>query len=154
MSAIHRRAGRLKEAEGFEYAASQLPEDQSWANPFTADLATRGRGQKILVETITSHEAVGNYPAAVETARRLADMYPTPRSQLLLGRALGYTGDYDAAIPVLEDAIHGDPNLVMAHAFLGVARFELAERAHAAGQRAVADSYYHKAVAALDKAVE
>ena len=113
-----------------------------------------GRGQKILVETITSHEAVSNYPAAVETARRLADMYPTPRSQLLLGRALGYTGDYDAAIPVLEDAIHGDPNLVMAHAFLGVARFELAERAHAAGQRAVADSYYHKAVAALDKAVE
>ena len=35
------------------------------------------------------------------------------------------------AVPVLEDAVAGDPKLVMAHAFLGIAHFERGELAEA-----------------------
>ena len=38
MAALSRRAGRTKEADGFEYAAGLLPPDHQWANPFAAEV--------------------------------------------------------------------------------------------------------------------
>jgi tetratricopeptide (TPR) repeat protein len=154
LAALHRRAGRTKEAGGFEYASSLLPDDLHWPNPFVEEMAKYKRGQHVLIDTVTRNELSGNHPAAVATAQRLVDLYPSPRTQLLLGRALLHFKDFEKASLVLEDTLHGDPNLVMAHAFLGMSRFELAELAHAAGHRKAAEDQYTKAISALDKAIE
>jgi tetratricopeptide (TPR) repeat protein len=154
LATLHRREGRVKDAEGFEYASSLLPPDRVWPNPFADEVAALQRGPRVLVETVTQFEQQGNYAAAVATANRLVDLYPSPKNQLLLGRSLVSLKKYDAAIPVLEDTIHGDPGLVMAYAFLGTAWFERGERADTDGRRADANGYYVKAIAALDKAVE
>lgn len=153
LAAYYRRAGRTAQAEGFEYATSLLPQDYVWANPYDRELSQYQRGQHVLVEVVTSHEQSGNHQAAVETAQRLAASYPGPRTQLMLGRALVNLTDFGAAVPVLEDAVAADPNLVMAHAFLGVARFGMAEEAEEAGRPARAVDEYTKAVAALGRAV-
>lgn len=153
LAALHRRAGRMKAAEGFEYAASLLPPDMTWLNPCGEEVGEYQRGRRALVEAVTQAEGHGDYRAAAAAARRLSDLYPGPQTQLMLGRSLVSKGDFETAIPVLEDSIHADPKLVMAHAFLGMAWFGRGERADAAGLRAVADGYYAKAVAALDRAV-
>ncbi len=154
LAAIHRRLGHQKEADGFERASSMLPEDWTWENPFAEEVAEFQRGRHSLFETVNLYNTQGNFRAAADAARRLADLYPTPQSQLMLGRTLVNLTDYESAVPVLEDTLHGDPNMVMAHAFLGIAWYGLAQRADEAGRRTEAEADYAKATAALDKAVE
>jgi tetratricopeptide (TPR) repeat protein len=154
LAALHRQAGKTKDAEGFEYAASLLPEDRPWPNPFEEEMAGYLRGRQALFDAVTRAEERNDYKAAAEAARRFNDLYPSPESDLVLGRTLVESGDPETAIPILEDALARDPNLIMARAFLGMAWFHRGERADAAGHRSEAEGHYLKAVAALGRAVE
>ncbi len=153
LAAYHRRAGHAADADGFEYAATLLPPDYQWANPYDREMGDYQRGEHVLINKVSNHEQAGNHPAAVELARRLVDLYPSPRTQLMLGRALVSKTEFAAAVPVLEDAVAGDPDLVMAHGYLGLARFGLAEAADVAGDTARAADEYTKALAAMGRAV-
>ena len=154
VAGIHRRRGNSKDAAGFEYAASLLPPDREWPNPFAAEAADLARGRHALVEEATRRERDGDAAGAVAVADRLTRQYPGPASQVLLGRMLVTAGRNDEAAGVLADALRADPGQATAHAFLGIAVFQEGERAEAAGDRAAADASYRRAAAVFATAAE
>jgi tetratricopeptide (TPR) repeat protein len=155
MAELTRRAGRAKEADGFDYAAGLLPPDHYWANPFAAEVADLRRGRRALMDRYVAQEAAHEDRAAVHTATALADQYPSVETQMLLLRALVNVGDYPAALAVADDILR-DPDgrkLVTAHSFLGLARLGLADRAEAEGRKADADRLLAQAAEALGESV-
>ena len=46
MAELSRRAGKAKDADGFDYAAGLLPPDHEWANPFAVEIAALWRGRR------------------------------------------------------------------------------------------------------------
>ncbi len=155
MAELTRRAGRAKEADGFDYAAGLLPPDHHWANPFAAEVADLRRGRRALMDRYVAQEAAREDRAAVHTATALADQYPSVETQMLLLRALVNAGDYPAALAVADDILRdGDGRrLVTAHSFLGLARLGLADRAEAEGRKADADRLLAQAAEALGESV-
>ena len=155
MAALSRRAGRVKDADGFDYAAGLLPPDHHWANPIAAEVADLRRGRRSLMDRYVAQEAAREDRAAVHTATALADQYPSAETQMMLLRALVNVGDYPAAAAVADDILR-DPDgrkLVTAHAFLGLARLGLADRAEAEGRKADADRLLAQAAEALGESV-
>jgi tetratricopeptide (TPR) repeat protein len=155
MAELSRRAGRAKDADGFDYAAGLLPPDHHWANPFTDEVAELFRGRRALMQRYVAQEAAHEERAAVRTGTALADQYPSVETQMLLLRALVNAGDYPAALAVADDILR-DPdgrNLVTAHSFLGLARLGLADRAEAEGRKADADRLLAQAAEALGESV-
>jgi tetratricopeptide (TPR) repeat protein len=154
MAELSRRAGRTKDADGFDYAAGQLPPDHFWANPFTAEMTDLRRGRRALMDRYVTQEAARDR-AVVHTATALADQYPSVETQVLLLRALVNAGDYPAAVAVADDIMR-DPDgrkLVTAHSSLGLARIGLADRAEAEGRKADADRLLAQAAEALGESV-
>jgi tetratricopeptide (TPR) repeat protein len=155
MAEMNRRAGRTKEADGFDYAAGLLPPDHHWENPFAAEVAELQRGRRRLMQQYVAQEAAGDGRATVHTATALADQYPSVETQMLLLRALVNEGDYPAALAVADDILR-DPAgklLVTAHSFLGLARLGMADRAQAQGRKAEADRLLAQAAEALGESV-
>jgi tetratricopeptide (TPR) repeat protein len=155
MAELSRRAGRRKDADGFDYAAGLLPPDYLWANPFAAQVAELRRGRRALLDRYVAQEAAREDKAAVHTATALADQYPSVETQLMLLRALVNAGDYPAAVAVADDILR-DPEgrkLVTAHSFLGLARLGLADRAEAEGRKADAGRLLTQAAEALGESV-
>jgi tetratricopeptide (TPR) repeat protein len=155
MAELNRRAGRAKDADGFDYAAGLLPPDQPWANPFAAEVADLQRGRRVLMKQYVAEEAAREYRAAFHTATALADQYPSVETQMLLLRALVNAQDYPAAVAVADDIMR-DPDgrkLPTAHAFLGFAQVGLADRAGAEGRKADADRLLAQAAEALGESV-
>jgi tetratricopeptide (TPR) repeat protein len=155
MAELTRRAGRTKEADGFDYAAGLLPPDHHWANPFTAAVADLRRGRRALMNRYVAQEAAREDRATVHTATALADQYPSVETQMLLLRALVNAGDYPAALAVADDILRDEDGrrLVTAHSFLGLARLGLADRAVAEGRKADADRLLAQAAEALGESV-
>ena len=155
MAELARRAGRTKDAEGFEYAAGLLPPDHHWANPFAAEVAELRRGRRVLMDRYVAQEAAQEDRAAVHTATTLADQYPSVETQMLLLRALVNAGDYPAARAVADDIMRDTDGrqLVTAHSFLGLARLGLADRAEAEGRKADADRLLAQAAEAFAESV-
>ncbi len=155
MAELSRRAGRAKDADGFDYAAGLLPPDHHWPNPFAAEIAGLWRGRRALMDRYVAQEAAGEIRAAVHTGTALADQYPSVETQIMLLRALVNAGDYPAAVAVADDILR-DPDgrkLVTAHSFLGLARLGLADRAEAEGRKADADRLLAQAAEALGESV-
>jgi tetratricopeptide (TPR) repeat protein len=155
MAELTRRAGRTKEADKFEYAASLLPPDHHFANPFTAEVSALWRGRRALMNRIVAQEAAKEDRAAVHTANALADQYPSVETQMMLLRALVNAGDYPAALAVGDDILRNEEGkrLVTAHLFLGLARLGLADRAEATGRKADTDKLLAQAVASFGETV-
>src|SRR5207302_1441271 len=103
MAELSRRAGKVKDAEGFDYAAGLLPQDDPWANPFTSPLNVLRRGRRALMDRYVVEEAAQSYRAAVQTATALADQYPSVATQMILLRGLVNAGEYPAAVAVADD---------------------------------------------------
>jgi tetratricopeptide (TPR) repeat protein len=155
MAELSRRAGRAKDADGFDYAAGLLPPDHHWANPFAEQVAELRRGRRALMDRYVAQEAAREDKVAVHTATALADQYPSVETQLMLLRALVNAGDYPAAVAVADDIMR-DPDgrkLVTAHSFLGLARLGLADRAEAEGRKADAHRLLAQAAEALGESV-
>jgi tetratricopeptide (TPR) repeat protein len=155
MAEVTRRAGRAKEADGFDYAASLLPPDHDWPNPFAAEVADLWRGRRALTSLYLSQEEAQQNQAAVTTASALADQYPSVETQMFLLRALVNAGDFPAAVAVADDILR-DPEgqrLFTAHFFLGLARLGLADRAEAKGLKADANPLLDQAVEAFSKSI-
>ncbi len=108
MAELSRRAGRAKDADGFDYAASQLPPDHHWPNVFADEVADLRRGRRALMNRYVTQETAHEDKANVRTATALADQYPSVETQLLLLRALVNAGDYPAAVAVADDILR-DP---------------------------------------------
>jgi tetratricopeptide (TPR) repeat protein len=155
MAELSRRAGRAKDADGFDYAAGLLPPDYHWANPFAEEVKALWRGRRALMERYVGQEAAHDDRAVVQTATALADQYPSIETQMLLLRALVNAGDYPAALAVADDIMR-DPDgrmLVTAHSFLGLARLGMADRAEAEGRKADTDRLLAQAAEALGESV-
>jgi tetratricopeptide (TPR) repeat protein len=137
MAELSRRTGRTKDADAFDYAASLVPPDHHWANPFDIEVADLGRGRRALMDLYVEQEAAHEGKTAVHTATALADQYPSVETQVLLLRALVNAGDYAAAVAVADDILRDADGrkLVNAHSSLGLARIGLADRAEADGRK-------------------
>ena len=155
LAELNRRAGRAKDADGFEYAASLLPPDNRWMTPFDAEVFTLWRGRRALVSTYVAQEGARNDRVAVRTATALADQYPSVETQMMLLRALVSVGEYRAAVAVADDMLRdeGGRRLVNAHTSLGVARIGLADRAEVEGRKDDADRLLAQAVEAFGESV-
>jgi tetratricopeptide (TPR) repeat protein len=155
MAELSRRAGRTKDAEGFDYAAGLLPPDYHWANSYTAEVSNLLRGRKALMNRYVGQEAAHDDKACVHTATALADQYPSAETQLMLLRALVNSGDYSGAVAVADDILR-DPDgrkLVTAHSFLGLAQLGLADRAEAEGRKPAAERLLAQAAESLGESV-
>jgi tetratricopeptide (TPR) repeat protein len=155
MAELSRRAGRAKDADGFDYAAGLLPPDNHWANAFAAEVAELWRGRRALMNRYVAQEAAHEDRAAAHTATALADQYPSVETQMMLLRALVNAGDYPPAVAVADDIMR-EPDgrkLVTAHSFLGLARLGLADRAEAEGRKADAERLLAQAAEALGESV-
>jgi tetratricopeptide (TPR) repeat protein len=152
---LARRTGRTKDADGFEHAASLLPPDHHWANPFVAEVTDFRRGRRVLIDRLVAQEEAKEDRAAVHTATALADQYPSVETQMLLLRALVNAGDYPAAVAVADDILRDEAGrrLVTAHSFLGLARLGLADRAEAEGKKPDADRLLAQAAEAFGESV-
>jgi tetratricopeptide (TPR) repeat protein len=155
MAELSRRAGRAKDAEGFDYAAGLLPLDQPWANPFAAEVAGLRRGRRALMDRYVAQEGAREYRSGVHTATALADQYPSVETQMMLLRALVNAADYPAALAVADDILRHENGrrMVTAHLFLGLARMGLADRAEADGRKADADRLLAQAAEAVGESV-
>ncbi len=154
LAGIQRRAGNPKEAAGYEYAASLLPPDRPWPDPFLTPLGPLLRGRQALVQTITQAEGEGRFADAADTARTLVAEYPAPPNRLLLGRNLVSAGRLDEGVTVLADALRDDAGLVMAHAFTGIGELQLGQRAEGAFGKPAAEGHYRRAAESLQRATE
>jgi tetratricopeptide (TPR) repeat protein len=155
MAELSRRAGKAKDADGFDYAAGLLPPDYHWPNPFAAERATLWRGRRMLMQRYLEQQEAHEDKALFHTATALADQYPSAQTQMLLLQALVNIGDYSAALAVADD-IFRDENgrkLPTAHSFLGLARLGLADRAEAEGRKADTDRQLAQAAEALAESV-
>src|SRR5207237_8066661 len=76
MAELSRRAGRAKEADGFDYAAGLLPPDHLWANPFAAQVAELRRGRRGLMDRYVGQEAAREDKGAVHTPNALGHQSP------------------------------------------------------------------------------
>jgi tetratricopeptide (TPR) repeat protein len=155
MAELSRRAGRAKDAEGFDYAAGLLPPDHHWANQFTEEVGNLWRGRRALMNRYVAQEAAGDVRGAVHTGTALADQYPSVETQMMLLRALVNAGDYPAAAAVADDILR-EPDgrkMVSAYLFLGLARLGLADRAEAEGRKADADQLLAQAAEVLGESV-
>jgi tetratricopeptide (TPR) repeat protein len=155
LAELNRRAGRAKEADGFEYAASLLPPDNRWSTPFDAEVFTMWRGRQALQSLYVAQEAAQNDREAFRAATALADQYPSVETQVILLRALVNVGDYPGAVALADDIlrVEGGKRMVNAHSSLGVARIGLADRAEAEGRKADADRLLAQAVEAFGESV-
>lgn len=155
MAELSRRAGKVKEAEGFDSAANLFPPDARWANPYSAEVGDLRRGRRHLMDRYTAEEAAQDERALVHTATALADQYPSAETQMLLLRALVNAGEYQGAVAVADDLLRTDEGkrLVTAHSFLGLARLGLADQAEAEGRKADADRILAQAADALSESV-
>jgi tetratricopeptide (TPR) repeat protein len=155
MAELTRRAGRAKDADGFDYTASLLPPDRDWANPFAAEVAELQRGRRVLMAHFVAQETVRDDRAALHTATALADQYPSVETQIILLRALVNAGDYPAALAVADDVLRDGEGRRMdtAHQFLGLARIGMADRAEALGRKADADRLLVQAAESLGESV-
>jgi tetratricopeptide (TPR) repeat protein len=155
MAELSRRAGRAKDADGFDYAAGLLPPDHQWANPFTEEVTHLRRGRRALMDQYVVQEAAHEDKAAVHTGTALADQYPSVETQMMLLRALVNAGNYPAAVAVADDILR-DPDgqkLVTAHSFFGLAQLGLADRAEAEGRKADSDRLLAQAAEQLGESV-
>jgi tetratricopeptide (TPR) repeat protein len=155
MAELSRRADRLNDAEGYDYAAGLLPPDYHWANPFTEEVTKLWRGRRALMSRYVGLEAGNDDKGAVHTATALADQYPSVETQMILLRALVNAGDFPAAVAVAEDILRqpDGQKLVTAHSFLGLAQIGLAERAEAEGRKPDADRLLADAADELGESV-
>jgi tetratricopeptide (TPR) repeat protein len=155
MAELSRRTGKVKDAEGFDYAAGLLPQDDQWDNPFTSPLFQLRRGRRALMDRYVIQEAAQSYRAAVETATALADQYPSVETQMILLRALVNAKEYPAAVAVADDILRdeGGKRLVTAHSFLGLARLGLADRAEAEGRKGETERLLTQAAESLGESV-
>ena len=155
LAELNRRAGRAKEADGFEYAASLLPPDNRWSTPFDAEVFTVWRGRRALQSLYSAQDAAHNDREAFRAAAALADQYPSVETQMLLLRALVNVGDYPAAVAVADDLLRdeGGRRMVNVHLSLGVARIGLADRAEAEGRKSEADRLLAQAAEAFGESV-
>jgi tetratricopeptide (TPR) repeat protein len=155
MAALSRRAGKAKDADGFDYAASLLPPDYHWQNLFALEVAGLWRGRRALMQRYVEQEAAGEDKATVRTATALADQYPSVETQMLLLRAHVNAGEYRAALAVAEDIMRDEDGrkLATAHSFLGLARLGLADRAEAEGRKVDANRLLTQAAEALSESV-
>ena len=154
LASVHRRSGRTVEADGFEYAASLLPPDRPWPDPFLDPLGPLLRGRRALVDAVTQAEGEGRYDVAAELAGKLAAEYPGPPTLLLFGRNLVSAGRSAEGVRVLADALKGDGGLVMAHVFTGIGEYQLGQRAEAGFGKPAAEGHYRRAAEALQRATE
>jgi len=155
MAELSRRTNRMKDAEGFDYAAGLLPQDRPWSDPYPATVTELRRGRRALMERYVAQEEAHDTGGAVHTANALADQYPSVETQMLLLRALVNAGDFPAAVAVADDILRDEngKRLVTAHSFLGLARLGLADRAEAEGRKADADKLLAQAAEALGESV-
>jgi tetratricopeptide (TPR) repeat protein len=156
MAELMRRAGRTKDADGYDYAVSLLPPDGHWANPFAEEVKGLWRGRRALMNRIVAQEAAREDRAAVHSANALADQYPSVESQMMLLRALVNAGDYPAALAVSDDILRDGEGkkMVTAHLFLGLARLGLADRADAEKRKADTDRLLAQAAEAFEDTVK
>ena len=155
MAELTRLYGNAKEADGYDYAASLLPPDHSWANPFAVEVSEFRRGRRVLMDTYTAQEGAQDDRAAVRTATALADQYPSVETQMLLLRALVNAGDYTGAVAVAEDVLRDTQGkgLVTAHSFLGLALLGLADRAEAEGRKDASTLLLNRAIESLRESI-
>ncbi len=154
LALISRMKGNVKEADGFEYASSLLPDDSQPPNPFVDEVLQYRRGRQVLMDEVTRLEAQQDYKRASIAAQKLVASYPTPEYLLLSGRAFVNAKEYDSAIATLEDAIVADPKSVMSHASIGMAWFGKAERLDSLNRERESDELYRKAIRSFSKAIE
>jgi tetratricopeptide (TPR) repeat protein len=156
MAELARRAGRTKDADGFDYAASMLPPDRHWANSFADEVSGLRQGRRALMNRIVGLEAAHDDRAAVHTANALAEQYPSVESQMMLLRALVNAGDYPAAVAVSDDILRDGEGkrMVTAHLFLGLARLGLADRAEAVKRKDHANRLLAQAAEAFGETVK
>jgi tetratricopeptide (TPR) repeat protein len=156
MAELARRAGRTKDADGFDYTASLLPADGHWANSFAEEVSELRRGRRALMNRIVAQEAAHEDRAAVHSANALADQYPSVESQMMLLRALVNAGDYPAAVAVSDDILRDGEGkrMVTAHLFLGLARLGLADRAETVKHKDDANRLLTQAAEAFGETVK
>jgi tetratricopeptide (TPR) repeat protein len=154
LAGIYRRRGNQKEADGFEFAASQLPTDLDPSDPFMDEVRKQVRGQAALIKLAARYEESSDYRSAIEISDRIYREYPSATSLLLVGKNLVNDRQDEKAVRVLEEVIKQDNSLVIAHAFLGVANFHLAETFEKQQLRSQAEEKYRLAIQSLDRAVE
>ena len=153
LAELYRRLGNTKEADEYEHAVALLPPDTPWANPYADPVAELRRGRAMLTDTYFAQERAQDVNGVMATATTLADQYPSVETQLLLLRAMVNTRDYVAAVAVADDILRVEPNAVIAHSFLGLARLGLADRAEAEGRKADADRLLAQAAESLGESV-
>ncbi|MCI0741800.1 MAG: tetratricopeptide repeat protein [Gemmataceae bacterium] len=153
LAEMYRRLGKATDAAGYENAASLLPPDVSWPNPYANPVAELRRGRAMLMDTYFAQERAQDAAGVFATATALADQYPSVETQLLLLRAMVNSGDFTGAVAVADDVLRADPRAVTAHSFLGVARLGLADRAEAEGRKADAERLLAEAADALGESV-
>jgi tetratricopeptide (TPR) repeat protein len=155
MAELSRRAGKAKDADGFDYAAGLLPPDYHWANPFAVERAALWRGRRMLIQRYLEQQDAHEDKAIVHTAAALADQYPSAQTQMLLLQALVNVRDYAAGLAVADDILRDENGrkLPTAHSFLGLAQLGLADRAEAEGRKADSDRLLAQAAESLAESV-
>lgn len=132
----------------------RLPPDQSWPNPWMADLMRLRVKRTDRLEIYWDLERSGRAAEARNYLEQLATSSPDAEVCTLLGVSRFTAGEYPAAAEMLKSALAFDHRIAKANLILGAALLEIGEKRHKepGGAEAAAESF-REAIKAEDRAL-
>jgi tetratricopeptide (TPR) repeat protein len=128
LAALARADGDIAAAKAYEQEAAALLDDPRWPDP-VLDETTRLRvGRRGREREIDDLEKQHRYAEAAKAYLEELRQSPTPWAYIGAGINLARQHDYDAALPLLRQAVRLDPNNIQAHYTLAQVQFTRAER--------------------------
>ena len=120
---VQQRLGRTNQAEQAARILAELPNDQSWPDPFQAEIEQRKTGEKAWTDLGDEWIKAGRVAEAARLLEKTVQTYPkSDRALFFLGRARLRLGDPAGAETVLARAVQLAPDSVEAQMQLGVLR--------------------------------
>jgi tetratricopeptide (TPR) repeat protein len=114
-------------ARKFELEAAALPDDPVWPDPLLDEIVGMSVGRRGRDRLVTEYERAGLYREALQEYLNQLAEERTPK--YLLGAAINYIRlkQYDAALPLIHEALEREPNSPQAHYTMALAYFNPAE---------------------------
>ncbi|OWK34719.1 TPR repeat [Fimbriiglobus ruber] len=154
LAAVYRRLGETAKAEEARSEAGRMPPDADWPDPFVTEYLRRAVRKMSRYKSAESLEAQGRLAEAIRVAEPMTAEFPDDDlPQLMLGRFLAQTGDFDRAERALRRALRLAPDKIQTHYLLGLLLQQRGERSAAAGDSARAAEAFQEGIALSRRAL-
>jgi tetratricopeptide (TPR) repeat protein len=154
LAAIYQRLGDARAVAECLRQASQPPPDQTWPDPYHAEIPRLYVGRKARFHQLTQMEEEGRFDDMARLAEQLARDYPDGEAEVRLGRAMLARGQLEQAELAFRKALRTATNNVEAHQSLATVLYLQGERRLTEGKEEVARVRFQEAADSAARALD